>query len=368
MAKHRSFTLDKFLKAVDPQLRGQYFTGHGVAFPDNINFSDDSLDEFWETIDEAKRVEIEEQLHCINDIADKARDCLEQACREYSIQQEEDETSESTAMRVFLKGEEAFSLAFDAYLYYVLAEKMSHHKFQNVTPDFSEARVNQFKSAVEQFFKDSGKSDHCNIRHRPDGDKHVFLVARGDFMRTHLVFNEEQGKPDIKSFRPAKEDMLVFDNRNNVLSLSLNGRSEEAKKRYLEMFGDAFLGVQEIAEDTLNNSLVAIEPIKNRSFNFGGNENIESIKLTEVNAKLRGGSMRLILRSNDLSNTQGYGIGADGNADFVSAKLKFLVKRDGKKSKSFTVEIKPPENSKIPQKKEKQIIEDYLKEQGVLLE
>ena len=75
-----------------------------------------------------------------------------------------------------------------------------------------------------------------------------------------------------------------------------------------------------------------------------------------------------IQSSNYVAGSAGWIINYDGNAEFVSAKLKFLVKRDGKKSKSFTVEIKPPENSKIPQKKEKQIIEDYLKEQGVLLE
>jgi hypothetical protein len=44
------------------------------------------------------------------------------------------------------------------------------------------------------------------------------------------------------------------------------------------------------------------------------------------------------------------------------------MKREGKKSKPITVELRPPENSKIPQKKEKQIIEQYLYEQGVLLE
>ena len=369
MAKHRSFTLDKFLKAVDPQLRGQYFTKHSITFPDNVNFNDDSLDNFWETISEAKRVEVEEELHCINDVADRARDCLEQACREFSIQKQDDELSETTAMRVFLhSNEEAFALAFDAYLYYILSEKVTRHKFQNVTPNFGDSQISQFKSAVEAHFKDCGKSDHCDIRHRIDGDKHILLIARGDFMKTHLVFDDQQNKPDIKSFRPAKEDMLVFNKGNNILSMSLNGRSDEDKMKYLEIFGNAFLGVTQIDNTTVNNSLVDIDPIKKRTFNFGGNEQIESIKLTEVHAKVRGGAMRLILRSNDLSGIQGYGIGADGAAEFVSVKLKFFIKREGKKSKGFGVEIKQSGNSKIPQKKEKEIIESYLREQGVLLE
>ncbi len=368
MAKHRSFKLDKFLRAVDSELRAEYFTKHSMTFPADVNFNDDSLDKFWETIAEAKRVEIEEELHCINDIADQARDCLEQACQQFSIQKQDDETSETTAMRVFLKGEDAFALAFDAYLYYVLSEKLSHHKFNNGTAKFANGQLGKFKTAVESHFKDCGKSDHCDIRHRIDGDKHILLIARGDFMRTHLVFDEKQGKPDIKSFRPAKEDMLVYNTTNKILSMSLSGRSDDDKKKYLEMFGGAFLGLTQIDDSTLNNSLVDIDPIKKRTFNFNGNDKIESVKLIEVNAKVGNGAMRLIVRSNNLADTKGYGIGADGNAEFVSAKLKFLVKRDGKKSKGYVVDIRPPENSKIPQKKEKQIIEAYLREQGVLLE
>jgi len=162
--------------------------------------------------------------------------------------------------------------------------------------------------------------------------------------------------------------MLVFDGNNNVLSMSLSSRSDEDKKKYLEMFGSAFLDVTQIDDSTVNNSLIDMDPIKKRTFNFGGNEQVESIKLTEIHAKLRGGAMRLILRSNDLAGLQGYGVGADGAAEFVSAKLKFLIRREGRKSKSFTVEVKQSGNSKIPQKKEKEIIELYLREQGVLLE
>ncbi len=369
MAKHRSFKLDKFLKALDPALRVAYFTKHGHNIPDDINFNDESsVDGFWESIPEAKRVEIDDQLHCINDIADQARDCLEQACREYTIEKQENEKPETTAMRVFLHDdEEAYLLAFDAYLYYILSEKLTHHKFQNTTPDFSDGKLPQFKAAIEQHFKDCGKSGHCSIRQRKDGNKHVLLIARGDFMRTHLVFDDQQGKPDIRSFRPAKEDMLVFDMDKNILSMSLSTRSDDDKKKYLEVFGGAFLSVTQISDSVLNDSLIDIDPIKNGTFNYGGNEHIASIKLTEVIAKLHGGFLRMSLKSNDLSSLQGYGLGASGTAEYISAKLKFSIKREGKRNRAVIVEIRPPENSKIPQKREKQIVEDYLREQGVLL-
>lgn len=368
MAKHRSFKMDKFLKAVDPELRSTYFSNNGITFPDDVSLEDEGFDDFWNGIEEAKRVEIEEELHCINDTADKARDCLERAVKEFDIPTQEDETSETTAMRVFLHSdEEAFSLAFDFYLYYhILSEKLSHHKFQKVQPDFSKPRVALLKSAVEQYFNDCGKSEHCDIRFRTDDDKQIVLVARGDFMKTHLIFDEQKGRPDVKSFRPAKEDMLVFDKRNNILSLNISSRSDEDKKKYIEMFGNAFLGLAKIDDSTLNDSLVDLEPIKKRTFSYAGNEHIESIKLTEVRAKL--GGLFLTLKSNDITGRlQSFGLGSDGT-EYLSAKLKFLVKREGKKSKQIAVEIRPPENSKVPEKKEKKIIEDYLREHGILLE
>ncbi len=368
MAKHRSFTLDKFLKAVDPEPRCDYFSKKGLTLPDEINFEDDGFDDFWDGLEEAKRVEIEEELHCINDTADKARDCLERAVKEFDIPTAEDETAETTAMRVFLHpDEEAFSLAFDFYLYYhILSERLSRHKFQKVKPNFSDARIAQFKSAVEEYFKGCGKSGHCDIRFRVDGDRQIFLIARGDFMKTHLVFDDKKGKPDIKPFRPAKEDMLVFDKSNNILSLNISSRSEDDKKKYIEMFGNAFLGLAKIDDSTLNDSLVDLDPIKKRTFIYTGNEHIEAIKLTEVRAKL--GGLFLTLKSNDLTGRlQSFGLGSE-DTEYLSAKLNFFIKREGKKSKRIGVLINPPENSKVPEKKEKKIIEDYLREQRVLLE
>jgi len=55
------------------------------------------------------------------------------------------------------------------------------------------------------------------------------------------------------------------------------------------------------------------------------------------------------------------------DVEFVSAKLRFFINRSGKKAKSITVEIKPPENTKLPEKAEKGIIEAYLRDNGVLL-
>lgn len=368
MAKHRGFKTDKFLKALDPQLRDQFFRARQITIPDNLNFNDGSFDAFWDGIDDDVQARIEEELQCINDTADHSRDCLQDVVRQFNIQTQENETSETTAMRVFLHSDEAFGMALDHYIFYrALSERLSHHKFPPpVTPDFSDARVAVFKTAVEGYYRGEGKSDHCDIRQRIDDGKRVFLIARGDFMKTQLVFDEDRGKTSIRSFRPAREDILIYDPHKHILCLNVDSRTED-KEKYIEMFGKAFLNLDEIDPATLSGTLVDLGPIKSKTFNYQGNDKVEKIFLTEVDVKKRGGSLRLILRGKNLADMDGYGLDSDGT-EYVSAKLRFFVRREGLKSRAITVAIKPPENSKIPEKKEKKIVEDYLREQGVMLE
>lgn len=367
MAKHRSFKLEKFVKGVSSDLLKAYFIKRNVPVPDGLVFDRNNIHDFLDGIsDEGKRSYVEEELQCINDIADRARGYLEQAKRDYSIVVQADEPSETTAMRVFLHSEEAFSLAFDFYLYVVYSEKLSHHKFEHSNCNFAADRVALLKSAIEQHFKDNGKSEHCDVRCRTQGGKHIVLIAHGEFMKTHLIF--EKGKVDIQSFRPAKEDMLVFDTRNCVLSVNAGGWSDADKKRYIEIFGNAILGMDQVPDATFNNTLVVLDPIKNGTFDYSGKDDVESVHLTEVKVKCRGSRViKVTINCGDVRQAFSDLAISLQDAEYVSARLRFDIKRSGKKSKSITVEIKPPENTKLPEKAEKEIIEKYLRDNGVLL-
>lgn len=367
MAKHRSFKLEKFVKGVNNDLLKEYFTRNDVQVTEGFVFDKDNIHDFLDGIDDdGKRSYIEEELQCINDIADRARNYLERAIREYSIAVQDDEPSETTAMRVFLHSEEAFSLAYDFYLFVVYSEKLSHHKFDHNNCNFEDDRVARLKNAIEQHFKETGKSENCDVRWRKQGDRHVVLIAHGDFMKTHLIF--DKGKVEIDSFRPAKEDMLVFDSRNCVLSINTSGRGDADKKRYIEIFGDAILGMDQIDESTFNNTLVVLDPIKNGSFDYSGNDNVESVLLTEARVKCRGSrEYKVTVNSGDVRQAFSEMNLSMQDVEFVSVKLRFYIKRSGKKSKSVTVEVKPPENTKLPERAEKGIIESYLRDNGVLL-
>jgi hypothetical protein len=364
MAKHRSFRLEKFVKSADDQLLKDYFKKWDISVPDDLAFDGgEAFDKFWNSIDEIKRSDIDAQLHCINDIADSTRDYVQKAVKEFDIQTVEDESSESTALRVFLHSKDAFDLAFDQYLYVVYSETLRHHRFLKGDATLTEQVFENVKKDIEEYFVQNGKSQQCRIRKYDDDEKYFTLVARGDFMKTMMTFQD--GDIRIRSFRPAKEDILIFDKKNKVLSVKVSGRSKEEKQKYLEIFSKRVMGIDEVDDSVFDHTVVNLDAIKNKTFNYAGNEHIESVKLVRIDSKQR--AARVTVSSGDVGAIQDfYGLNRD-TTEIVSVKLRFWVRRDGKKSKAYTVEIAPPETTKIPEKREKKIIEDYLYDQGVLL-
>jgi len=109
MAKHRSFKLDKFVKAVEDNLLKVYLIRHGLTVPADMVLDGDNAEKLLESIeDNEKRLLIEEEMYCINDIADRSRNYLEDTVRDFNIQVNDDDSSETIALRVFLHSEEAF--------------------------------------------------------------------------------------------------------------------------------------------------------------------------------------------------------------------------------------------------------------------
>ncbi|MFH2026789.1 MAG: hypothetical protein ABIK30_13410 [bacterium] len=371
MAKHRSFTLEKFIKSTNSDLLKQYFIKKEVTVPQDVVFDGgESFDNFWKSLPDDKKAYCEAELQCINDVADKSRNYLEKAIKDFNITVIRDgnnpDSPETTSMRVFLHGEEAFDVAYDQYLCVIYSEKLSHHKFKKGNPDFNEERFKAFESQVVAFLNENSKGNHYDVRKYEEDGKYFILLARGDFVRTHLVFNE--GKVRIQSYRPANEDVLIFDKKNSVLSIKLSRRSNDEEKKYLEVFGKEIMGVDTIDGDTVDSGLVSLESIKNGTFKYEGNDAIESVKLTEVKVRQGGkrGGAWLNVGSVDVTDFfNRYKLQSD-YTNFVAIKLKFFMKREGNKIKPVQIEIRPPMTAKIPEKEGKVAIEEYLYDNGVL--
>ena len=217
-------------------------------------------------------------------------------------------------------------------------------------------------------YQKQAKSEDCSVRHRVDGDNHIVFVARGDFVKTQPVW--DKGTVKNRYFRPAKEDILVFNTKNRVLSLKVASRGKNDKTEYIKAFGYHVLGKHTIEAEVFKRSLVSLVPIQNGSFNYEGNEHIKWVKLVEVQMRIpKRGFIRLKINSNDLvSSLEKFLHISLEDGELISAKLRFKIEHDGKSQKPLAVELKPPERTGLTRKRDVTVIEDYLRNNDVLLD
>jgi len=368
VAGHRGFTRKKFLDAIPLDLLRRYLANQGALTIADGDTIEEAVDRFLQGLDEETRQGIDEEFHCINDIADRGMDYLQRACQAHGVAADPEWTREHVAMYLFLEYPRAFQMAYDFYVWRTAANSMSHHQFSKAKAKFNGARLDALMGAMEAFFQKQAKGERCKMRHYLEGGLHLLLVARGDHLQTQLVW--ERGEVRTTFFRPAKEDVLQFNPKNSVLSIRTAGRGTAERDQYIDAFGRHVLQKTQLELRLFTNTTVSLEPIRNGSFDYEGNETIRWIKLVEVGMRLRGATdLVMKLRSDDLRATFREDLPGirltDGELQF--AKLKFMLGNEGSAVHPQTVEIRPPSYTKLNRRRDVAVVEAYLRKQGVLL-
>lgn len=122
-------------------------------------------------------------------------------------------------------------------------------------------------------------------------------------------------------------------------------------------------------DESERDATYTLEPLQNGTFNYAGNEVIESVTLSEVTLAIRGSTNpKITIRSSDVLKTLRDDITGINlrSGNFVHAKLVFRLEEDGK-SRKVAFEITPPNVTELTTKKYADIISAYLKESGVKL-
>jgi len=368
MPRHLSLTLKKFVSAIDPELMERYFTEKlpkGTKLPPRFVMSLSAVEAFMEHSRNAEaRGLIEQDFRKINDICEKGKNLLVKAYRCFSIQMPEGHTPENMAMKLFLDYGDAFDYAYAWYSYYHASGKMSHHK---IPGDFrlTEKKLNAFLKETRDWFKDLAKGPECIITHYDEENSTVVLVKHGSYVRTVAYWNED--KIEIQSFRPASEDILLYNKETEVLSIKASLAKD--REQYIRSFSRCIMGDESLAESEDRDTVYTLRPLQDGSFNWEGNENIKEIILTEVKLKLPGSTEPVIkISSGNVRKTLAEGVLGIGlnSGKLTYAHFRFILDADGKRRKvSFM--IAPPDVSDLAQKKHSDIISDYLKNQGVRL-
>ena len=84
----------------------------------------------------------------------------------------------------------------------------------------------------------SAKGEECRVHYYDEGEQVIFLVERGSYLRA--LAHWEDGEIKVKSFRPASEDVLIYERRHGQLCIQTTYPADI--EQYIRSFTRIFMG------------------------------------------------------------------------------------------------------------------------------
>jgi hypothetical protein len=205
------------------------------------------------------------------------------------------------------------------------------------------------------------------VRHYIEEGKIYILVSHGSYRRSVPTWEGYEIKTLF--YRPAIEDVLIYDKRAGTLSIKAPYVKE--KENYIKLFTEVILEDGNQAKRPDRDATYTLEPLRNGTFSFAGNEEIADITLLELKLELPGKSTRPVLRikSRDVVKTLHDDLNGKislETAKVVDAKFRFNLRVNGRKRK-ITFVVTPPNVTNLHRKKYADVVGAYLRENGVKL-
>jgi hypothetical protein len=211
-----------------------------------------------------------------------------------------------------------------------------------------------------------GKGERCEVDFAEDGDEKVFLISHGSYLRA--VAHWEGQRIEIRSYRPATEDTLIYDSKQGILTIRAALEKDQAK--YLDAFAECIAEDPDLVEQATNSRMFTLAPLQQGSFDFNGSDIVAEVRLVKARWKLGGrGSPVVDVRSDDVLQTLGRELKGLSLSDgeLTLARFHFRLEPDGERPSTVAFDIEPPSRTDLTQKRYAEFIEAYLADQGVML-
>lgn len=299
----------------------------------------------------------------MNDLCTRSMNLLVRGYNRAGIELTNDRTAQELAMRLFLDDREAFEYAWTRYLLFGGSPKLSVYPLALPVRTDETSGIARFQETMKRWFSGLAKGD-CRVSHFDDGDELVILVTRGSYMRTVACLNGDD--VGFTTFRPASQDVLVYDRR--LKQLTVKAGLQKERDRYLGAFAQCVASDETLADAARAAQVFTLAPLMDGTFDYAGNEVVTGIDLVKIRVDLDSAeNPQIEIRSDDVRRTiDRYGLPAS-EGGLTYARFRFHLNPPGERPKTITFEIEPPSRTDLTQKQYSALIEDYLAEQGVKL-
>lgn len=368
MPPHQNLDLITFVAAVSPEILERYFAHfdwetkpqgwpvlNGAALqqfldlPENAQFKGVVLEEF----------------RRMNDVSAGATSYLIRAYHRAGLPIAQDRSTQELAMRLFLEDRHAFQYAWSRYLLFGGSLALSVYPLKASQLKIGKRALAGFEKDIQGWFHANAKGK-CKVQCFEDEGEVVILVSRGKYMRTVAQWAGDE--ISFYTFRPASEDVLVYERRSGELAIKASLPKE--RTRYLHAFAKWICRDESLAETAVNARLFSLLPLQYGTFDYGGDGIITGVDLAKVRLILPNArGTEVTIKSPDVkADMADPSIGLSlGSGDLTYAKFRFTIAQEGEKPVTVTFEIQPPVRTDLGEKRYADIIEAYLREQEVRL-
>jgi hypothetical protein len=190
-----------------------------------------------------------EDFKRINDICSGGMNLVVRAYRVYDIPFNQNEPDLALSMRLFLHYRDAFSYAWSRYLFHSSTSKVTLYSLGIPPIDITQLSVDSFQAQLAEWFQRLGKGERCEVDFTEDDNEVMFLISHGSYLRTVAHWQEES--VEIMSYRPASEDVLIYDKQRSTLTVKASIEKDQAE--YLRAFATCIasdIGLVDKANDS----------------------------------------------------------------------------------------------------------------------
>lgn len=367
MTKHRSLEFDSFVHLVSPDVLERYFNSLNA---DNTpagwaTLNDDALDHFLNLPENAELAGmIRDDFRKVNDIARTAPRLIIETYDRYEIEYDLERSPQELAILLFLDHDEAWDFAWSRYLLMALDTKVSLYYLQAPELLFGSQRIDAFQNAISHSLRGQSKGTQCEIRMFEVRTHRIFYVERGTYIRSISYWDGTETQ--IRCYRPVLEDVIAYEPETGELLVKASQESE--REDYVRAFAHHFAGDLRLGDDALRSRTFTLEPIARNTFNYQGEGIILGVDLVGIKVRLPFKERGVLeLKSGNIFSTLKHFSNMSLDlGELTAARLRFKV-IDGKRQKTITFDIAPPQRTDLPDSKFAPAINAYLKRQGVRL-
>lgn len=373
--KKYSNKFDTVIAVAEKALLTEYLSSHlskkGIELDIKKELTTDYVHELLDQLKtEDERLDIVEEAECMEDLASEffpqIREFVLNDSVNYPLEWTDKESNETIVLRIFLRSQKAYKLVYDLFLCDKCYAKLHHYSLEADEVLFKQENIEAFKVDLKKYFEDQKQTGSCYIRQREYKGRQYILVLRGDEQKTVTVLNESGDQKVHRVFRPAKEDMVVYDKENSVIAMSPGIGSTKNKLAYANAFNKHILS----GKDTIgkgffsaDNYLVDLKPLFDKKF-YERTAEVEEIKLVYIFA-IKDGTVPIELKivSEDvLDSIKTLGLHISDN-EIVSAKIE--VRLEGRKG-AIPVPLTQRSTGQINGRKESETVESFLRARKVI--